>query len=60
MLVSHGLPSLTPLFSRGIYQRQNEVRNNSAWHTLLQFTHQLPLRILQPENKVKDLTYDTF
>ena len=43
MSVSHNLSSPTPLLSRGILQRQNEIRYNSAWHTLLPTT---PRRIL--------------
>ena len=52
----HVLPSTTPLLSRGILQRQNEVRYNSAWHTLLPPTALLQRRILQCQNGVKDLS----
>ena len=55
MFVLHGLPSCIPLLSRGILQRQNEVRCNSAWQTILSPTPLLPRRILQRQNKVKDL-----
>ena len=56
MSVSHGLPSPTPLLSRGSLQRLNEVRNNSAWHTLLPPIPLLPRRILQRQNGVEDLS----
>ena len=52
MSVSHGLPSPTPLLSRGIHQRQNEVRNNRARHTLLPPTPLLPRHSLQRQNGV--------
>ena len=56
MFISHGLPSPTPLLSHGILQRQNEVRNNRAWHTLLPPTPLLRRRILQRQNGVEDLS----
>ena len=57
MSVSHGLPSKTPLLSRGILQSQNQVRYNSAWHTLLPPTPLLPRRIFLRQNGVEDLSF---
>ena len=60
MSVSHGLPSFTPSLSTSFFndilQRQNEVRYNSAWHTLLSHTPLRPRRILQRQNGVEDLS----
>ena len=56
MSVSHGWPSPTSLLSQSILQRQNKVRNNSVWHTLLLPTPLLPWRIHQRQNGVKDLS----
>ena len=56
MSVLHGLPSPILLLFRDLLQRQNEVRNNSACHTLLPTTPLLPRRILQRQNGVEDLS----
>ena len=57
MFVLHSLPSPNPLLSRGILQRQNEVRYIRAWQTLRSLTPLHSRRILQCQNGVEDLSF---